>query len=296
MCDEDTVIESEDYLAHKSNLEANIGRRDFNRLAVGAAAIMMLPPVANALDVVGSDVTVKTPDGDSDCYFVHPAKGKHPGVIIWPDILGLRPAFRMMGERLAKSGYSVLVVNPYYRSARSPVIEQGASFQDTETRNKVMPYYRALSAETNVTDAKAYVSYLDNQKSVDVKRKIGTTGYCMGGPMVMRTAAAIPNRIGAGGSFHGGGLVTAEADSPHLLIKNMQADLLIAVAANDDERAPNDKEVLRETFAEAGLKAEIEVYTGAMHGWCPPDSRVYHEKQAEHAWARLLHTFDRALG
>ena len=292
MCDEDTVIESNSYLAQGTKM----GRRDFNKLAVGAAAILMLPPVANALEVVGHDVMVNTPDGDADCYFVHPAKGKHPGVIIWPDILGLRPAFRLMGERLAKSGYSVLVVNPYYRSARSPVIEPGASFQDAETRNMVMPYYSALSAETNVTDAKAYVSYLDAQNSVDVKRKIGTTGYCMGGPMVMRTAAAIPERIGAGGSFHGGGLVTNDAASPHLLIKNMQADLLIAIAANDDERAPNDKEVLRKIVAKYGLKAEIEVYEGAMHGWCPPDSRVYHEKQAEQAWARLLHIFENALG
>ena len=292
MCDEDTVIESNIYLAQESKM----GRRDFNKLALGAAAILMLPPVANALEVAGHDVVVNTPDGDADCYFVHPAKGKYPGVIIWPDILGLRPAFRLMGERLAKSGYAVLVVNPYYRSARSPVIELGASFQDAKTRNRVMPYYRALSAETNVTDAKAYVAYLDAQSAVDVKRKIGTTGYCMGGPMVMRTAAAIPERIGAGGSFHGGGLVTNYAASPHLLIKNMQADLLIAVAANDDERAPNDKEVLRATVAKYGLKAEIEVYKGAMHGWCPPDSRVYHEKQAEQAWVRLLHTFENALG
>ena len=292
MCDEDTVIESNSYLAQESKM----GRRDFNKLAVGAAAILMLPPVANALEVAGHDVVVNTPDGDADCYFVHPAKGKYPGVIIWPDILGLRPAFRLMGERLAKSGYAVLVVNPYYRSARSPVIEPGASFQDAKTRNRVMPYYRALSAETNVTDAKAYVSYLDAQNSVDVKRKIGTTGYCMGGPMVMRTAAAIPERIGVGGSFHGSGLVTNDAASPHLLIKNMQADLLIAIAANDDERAPNDKEVLRKIVAKYGLKAEIEVYEGAMHGWCPPDSRVYHEKQAEQAWARLLHIFENALG
>jgi len=291
MCDEDTVVESEDYLAQKSGMN----RRDFNKLAVGATVMMMLPPVANALDVVGHDVLVKTPDGESDCYFVHPVKGRYPAVIIWPDILGLRPAFRMMGERLAKSGYSVLVVNPYYRSARSPVIEAGASFQDEQTRNIVLPYYRALSAETNVTDAKAYVTFLDQQKPVDVKRKMGSTGYCMGGPMVMRTAASIPARIGAVGSFHGGGLVTDQPDSPHLLIGNMKADLLVAVAANDDERSPNDKEILRKSFAEAGLKAEIEVYKGAMHGWCPPDSRVYNKAQAEHAWSRLLYTFDKAL-
>lgn len=291
MCNDDTVVESADYLAQNSSLR----RRDFNKLAVGAAAIMMLPPVVNALDVVGKNVMVNTPDGHSDCYFIHPAKGKHPGVIVWPDILGLRPAFRMMGERLAKSGYSVLVVNPYYRNATSPVIELGASFQDTETRNTIMPYYRALSAATNVTDAKAYVTFLDAQKTVDTHRKMGTTGYCMGGPMVMRTAAAIPDRIGAGGSFHGGGLVTGKSDSPHLLVKDMNADLLIAVAANDDERAPDDKDVLRKTFFDAGLKAEIEVYSGAMHGWCPPDSRVYNEQQAERAWRRLLHNFEKAL-
>jgi carboxymethylenebutenolidase len=200
-----------------------------------------------------------------------------------------------MGKRLAESGYSVLVVNPYYRTARSPVVSEGASFQDESTRNTVLPMARSLSAETNVTDARAFVDFLDKQSPVDTNRKIGTTGYCMGGPITMRTAAAVPERIGAGASFHGGGLVTDRADSPHLLVPTMNAQFLFAIAANDDERDPEAKNVLRETYDKAGLAAEIEVYAGAMHGWCPPDSRVYNEPQAERAWARLLVLFENAL-
>lgn len=293
MCDEHTVEESEDYLRHSN--PTHLSRRQFGTVATGAALAAILPKVANAADVTESDVTVTTPDGDADCYFVHPTQGKHAAVIVWPDILGLRPAFRMMGKRLAESGYAVLVVNPYYRSAKSPVVAVGESFQDEQTRGKVLPMARQLTATTNVTDAKAFVSFLDQQPAVDTTRKIGTTGYCMGGPMTMRTAAAIPSRIGAGASFHGGRLVTDGDDSPHLLVPTMQAHFLFAVAANDDEREPESKNVLRETFAAAGLPAEIEVYEGAMHGWCPPDSRVYHEAQAERAWSRLLVLFEEAL-
>lgn len=291
MCDEDTVAESENYLRQQG-----ITRRAFNTLTAGVAVSMMLPSVANAVDVVELDVTVPTPDGIADCYFVHPATGKHAGVLVWPDVLGLRPAFRAMGKRLAQSGYSVLVVNPYYRNATAPVVSEGASFQDEATRNKVLPMARSLSAKTNVIDANAFVSFLDAQASVDTGRKIGTTGYCMGGPFTMRTAAAIPGRIGAGASFHGGRLVTDNPDSPHLLVPKMKASFLFAIAANDDERDPEAKNVLRKTYDEAGLPAEIEVYEGAMHGWCPPDSRVYNEAQAERAWARLLVLFETALG
>lgn len=291
MCDEDTVAESENYLRQQG-----ITRRAFNTLTAGVAVSMMLPSVANAVDVLETDVTVPTPDGIADCYFVHPATGKHAGVLVWPDVLGLRPAFRAMGKRLAQSGYSVLVVNPYYRNATAPVVSEGASFQDEATRNKVLPMARSLSAKTNVIDANAFVSFLDAQASVDTGRKIGTTGYCMGGPFTMRTAAAIPGRIGAGASFHGGRLVTDNPDSPHLLVPKMKASFLFAIAANDDERDPEAKNVLRKTYDEAGLPAEIEVYEGAMHGWCPPDSRVYNEAQAERAWARLLVLFETALG
>ena len=155
---------------------------------------------------------------------------------------------------------------------------------------------RSLNADTNVRDATAFVSFLDSQSSVDKDRKMGTMGYCMGGPMTMRTAAAAPDRIGAGASFHGGGLVTDQPDSPHLLAPQMKAHYLFAIAANDDERQPEAKDTLRETFEAAGLPAEIEVYEGAMHGWCPPDSQVYNEAQAERAWHRLLALFERALG
>ncbi len=294
MCDENTVEESERYLNTAAG-RAGISRRRFGTLTTAAAMALSLPRAANAMEVAEADVSVTTPDGEADCYFVHPGKGRHPGVIVWPDILGLRPAYRLMGKRLAESGYAVLVVNPYYRVARSPVTEPGESFQDASTRENVMPMARSLSAETNVTDAKAFVAWLDAQDAVDTGRPIGTTGYCMGGPMTMRTAAAIPDRIGAGASFHGGRLATDGPDSPHLLVPQMNASFLFAIAENDDEREPEAKNILRESFEAAGLPAEIEVYEGAMHGWCALDSRVYNEAQAERAWSRLLVLFDTAL-
>lgn len=297
MCDENTVEESERYLKAKQQADQHkgISRRRFGALTTAAAMAMALPRTANAADVTESEVTVQTPDGETDAYFVHPSTGAHPGVIVWPDVLGLRPAYRLMGKRLAESGYAVLVVNPYYRMAKAPVVQPGESFQDESTREKVLPMARALTPETNVTDAKAFVTWLDGQAAVDTGRPIGTTGYCMGGPMTMRTAAAIPDRIGAGASFHGGRLVTDSPDSPHLLVPSMQASFLFAIAENDDEREPEAKNVLRESFDAAGLDAEIEVYQGAMHGWCALDSRVYNEAQAERAWSRLLALFETAL-
>lgn len=291
MCDNHTVEENEEYL----RLARKMNRRQFGRLGAGAALMLMLPPVLNAQDVMEMDVEIETPDGTADCYFVHPSTGSHAAVLIWPDILGLRPAFRAMGKRMAQSGYSVLVVNPFYRSARSPVVAEGASFQDPAVAAIVRPMAGQLNATTHVTDARAFVTWLDQQSAVDSNRKIGTMGYCMGGPIVMRTAASLPDRIGAGGSFHGGGLATSAADSPHLGIPNMDAHMLIAVAANDDAREPETKDVLREAFAAADVEAEIEVYEGANHGWCVPDSAVYHEAQAERAWGRMLAIFETAL-
>jgi len=286
MCERDHFLE---------DLEKYMTRRQFGVLAAGAGLMMLLPHTANALDVVESDVEITTPDGVCDAYFVHPASGAHAAVLVWPDILGLRPAFRQMGKRLAESGYAVLTVNPFYRQQRSPVVPEGATFAQESTRNIVIPLYQTLNADTHVTDAKAFVAWLDQQPAVDTSRRIGTTGYCMGGPIVMRTAAAVPERMGAGASFHGGGLVTDGPDSPHLLVPQMQASFLIAVAENDDEKEPEAKNVLRETFDAAGLHAEIEVYAGAAHGWCPPDSAVYNEAQAERAWSRLLALFESAL-
>ena len=291
MCNEDTLRDAEDYLRRSGNLT----RREFGALSVGTGLAMLLPRAAAALEVTAANVEVATPDGTADCYFVHPASGAHPGVLIWPDALGLRPAFEQMGRRLAESGYAVLVVNPYYRSASAPVVDEGASFRDEATRKTIMPLMHSLSAKTNVTDARAFVGFLDAQDAVAGDRKMGTMGYCMGGSITMRTAAALPDRIGAGASFHGGRLVTDAPDSPHLLVGEMQAHYLFAVAENDDKKDPKAKTVLREAFAAAGLPAEIEVYAGTLHGWCPPDSAVYNEAQAERAWSRLLTLFETAL-
>jgi len=290
MCDEHTQKDVEDYLRR-----SGVTRRQFGKLSAAAGLGMMWPPVANAQGVAESNVNVTTPDGVSDCYFVRPSSGQHAAVLVWPDILGLRPAFRAMGKRLAQSGYSVLVVNPFYRDARSPVVGEGASFGQQETRDIVLPMAGNLNAETHFTDARAFVSFLDQQSAVDASRKIGTTGYCMGGPMVMRTVAAVPDRLGAGATFHGGGLASAADNSPHLLIPNTTAQMLHCIAANDDESDPEAKNTLREAYAAAGIAAEIEVYEGTMHGWCPPDSQVYHEAQAERAWSRLLALFETAL-
>ena len=273
-----------------------VTRREFGMFTAGAGMMMLLPRVADAVDVTESDVEITTPAGVADGYFVHPSGGAHAAVLIWPDILGLRPAFRQMGRRLAESGYSVLVVNPYYRTKHAPVVPEGASFADEATRNIVLPLYKTLNPDTQVTDAKAFVAWLDAQPAVDTQRKIGTMGYCMGGPIVMRTAAAVPDRIGAAASFHGGGLVTDTPDSPHLLVPQMRAQFLIAIAESDDEKEPETKNALRETFAAANLPAEIEVYAGAAHGWCPPDSPVYNEPQAERAWSRLLVLLENVMG
>jgi carboxymethylenebutenolidase len=267
-----------------------VTRKQFG-VMLGAGMAMMLPRVANAAAVTESDVNVKTPDGTADCYFVHPASGTAPGVLVWPDIFGLRPAFRQMGKRLAESGYSVLVVNPFYRAKKAPTADQGAATPIAQ----VAPLMQALTETTHMTDAKAFIGWLDQQSPVAKNRKMGAQGYCMGGPIALRTAAAVPDRIGAVGSFHGAALVTTMPNSPHLQAAKSKAQFLIAIAANDDMRSPNDKTALKDTFAKANLPAEIEVYAGSMHGWCPPDSTVYNEALAEKAWTRLLALYGKAL-
>ena len=287
MCDLRTDADATKHLRAKG-----LTRREFGAVSAGAGLAMLLPRAANAQAVTEAEIDVTTPDGACDSYFVHPSSGAHPGVLIWPDAFGLRPAKREMAKRLAESGYSVLVVNPYYRSQRAPVVD---TTDFAAVRETLMPLMGGLDTDTNVRDARAFVSFLDSQSSVDSNRKMGTMGYCMGGPMTMRTAAALPDRIGAGASFHGGGLVTDQPNSPHLLVPQMTAHYLFAIAENDDENQPEAKDVLRDTFEAAGLPAEIEVYEGALHGWCPPDTQVYHEAQAERAWDRLLALFERAL-
>ena len=263
-------------------------RRKFGLLALGASLVAMLPRFSRAAETTGEEVEIKTPDGVADAYIVHPSKGKFPAVLIWPDIFGLRPAFRDMATRLAESGYTVLVVNPFYRTHKAPTSPEHADFDDPPTRDALMTLRNSLTPTTASVDANAFVSYLDTHPSVDTTRKIGTTGYCMGGPLVLRTAAARADRIGAAATFHGGGLVTKDPDSPHLLIAKTKAHYLIAIAANDDEKDPDAKTVLRERFERAQLPAEVEVYAGTQHGWCPTDSKVYNRDQAEKAWSRLL--------
>jgi carboxymethylenebutenolidase len=266
-----------------------VTRRQFGVL-LGAGVSMMLPRAANAVTVTGSDVSITTPDGTCDAFFVHPATGQAPAVLVWPDIFGLRPAFRDMGKRLAESGYAVLVVNPFYRVKKAPTAEQGGATPIDQVR----PLAQGLNEATHMTDARAFIAWLDQQKPVARSRTVGTQGYCMGGPMAFRTAAAVPDRVGAVASFHGGGLATTAPNSPHLQAAATKAQFLIAVAENDDKRNPTEKDTLRETFTKANLPAEIEVYAAA-HGWCPPDSRVYNEPLAEKAWARLLALYVKAL-
>ena len=297
MCDDITEFENQGFY------KKQITRREFSLLAGGAAISLAFAGCApgeaattkSGDAITESDVEISTPDGTADAYFAHPSSGAHAAVLIWPDIVGLRPAFKMMAKRLAGDGYAALVVNPYYRQVKGPLVEVGQSFRDPGVREKIIPFARALSQDTNRTDARAFVKWLDAQAAVDTSRQIGTTGYCMGGPMTMITAATVPDRIGAGASFHGGRLATDRPDSPHLLIPTMTADYLIAVAENDDERSPETKDILRAAFDATDNKAEIEVYTGTQHGWCPPDSAVYDEAAANKAWERKLALFERAL-
>jgi carboxymethylenebutenolidase len=286
MCDQDHFEDDK----QKYEALGLVTRRQFGVL-VGAGISMTLPQAKNAVAVSESDVTVKTPDGTADCYFVHPSSGTAAAVLFWPDIFGLRPAMRQMGKRLAESGYAVLVVNPFYRVQKAPTAPKGAATPIAE----VFPLAKGLTETTHLADAKAFIGWLDQQKAVATNRKVGTQGYCMGGPIAFRTAAAVPDRVGAVASFHGGGLVTDQPNSPHLQAAKTKAHFLVAIAANDDQRAPNDKTVLKETFSKASLPAEIEVYENAAHGWCPPDSGVYNEPQAEKAWSRLLALYGKAL-
>lgn len=284
MCDKDHFADS----VAEYEARGLVTRRQLGVL-LAAGATMILPELANAQATSEREVEIKTPDGICDAYFVHPASGAAPAVLVWPDIFGLRPAMRTMGKRLAASGYSVLVVNHFYRNGKPNAT--GAT-----PIPEMLPFRKGMSAATDMADAKAFIAWLDSQPQVNKNRKVGVHGYCMGGPMSFHTASAVPNRIGAVASFHGGGLVNEAAgpNSPHLLAAATKASFLIAIAENDDQRRPDDKTVLRETFDKAKLAAEIEVYQGA-HGWCPPDTLVYNEPAAEKAWSRLLGLYGKAL-
>ena len=290
--------------AKPSARAGDLARRDFVAFSVAAGLTTAAESAAGAaLDVVEKDVVIKTPDGTCDAAFIHPKSGSHPAVLIWPDAFGLRPAMRDMGKRLAAEGYSVLVPNPFYRVSKPPFTDaSNFDFGKPEDRAKLAPLMQSVNAPGNAEkDATAYVAFLDTQKEVDKAKKVGTQGYCMGGALVIRTAAALPDRVGAGASFHGGGLVTNQPTSPHLLAPKIKARLYIAVASNDDARQPDAKDKLKEAFAAAKVPAEIEVYPDALHGWCVPDmpmqngKPLYSKPDAERSWNKLLALYKAGL-
>jgi carboxymethylenebutenolidase len=284
---------------------SDVTRRDFVTLSIaaGLAAAHAEAQGQPAMAVTERDVTIKTPDGTCDAAFIHPASGTHAAVIVWPDAFGLRPVMRDIGKRLAGSGYAVLVPNPFYRVAKSPVFGDisNFSFSNPTDRAKIQPLMASATAAGNAEkDAAAFVAFLDAQPQVSTSRKIGAQGYCMGGPLTIRTLAAVPDRMGAGASFHGGGLVTDAPDSPHRLAPRIKGRVLIAIASNDDARQPAAKDELRTAFAAAKVPAEIEVYKG-LHGWCVSDmplaegKPIYDQPEAERAWARLLALYKAGL-
>ncbi|MEL7482356.1 MAG: dienelactone hydrolase family protein [Pseudomonadota bacterium] len=297
MCDETTDRELEAYLKRKG-----LTRRGFTVGASAAFAAGGLSHLAYAQPSLEPgtrtevEVSIPTPDGTADALFIHPNTGAHAAVIFWPDIHGVRPAFFDMARRLADAGYSVLAVNPYYRTHSGRLFFDGETFRDPGGRERVAPHYTALSPETVRTDAKALTAWLDAQPAVDTARGIGAVGFCMTGSWTLRAAAEVPSRIKAPCSFHGGGLVTDEADSPHLLAGQMTGGVLIAIAENDHERQPEAEGALITAFAEADVPAEIEVYADALHGWVPTDSGAYNPEQSERAWSRMLALFEAQLG
>lgn len=258
----------------------------------GRLAVAMPPQTAEAaVAVTESEVAIETPDGTCDAYFVRPSSGAAPGVLFWPDIFGLRPALRQMGKRLAQEGYSVLVVNPFYRTTKASATDEPLAIPPS---GPILERVQTITAKTDSMDTKAFVAWLDQQPSVAKSRKIGTHGYCLGGTSALRAAAAVPDRIGAAAAFHGYKLVTTNPDSPHLLAARSKASLLVAIGSDDDKESPNDKDVMKDTFAKADRPAEIEVYEG-FHGWCIPDFPIYDQAQAGKAWARLLALYSKAL-
>jgi len=272
-----------------------VSRRAFV-VSSAATAVLSSASAAAQAKVVEKDVNVPMASGVSDSALFYPeGKGPWPGVLVWTDILGLRPVFREMGRRLAAEGYVVLVPNPFYRNAKAPIVDGSFDFSKPEDRAKVMPMAAALTAEANINDAKSYVVFLDQQSQTDKKKKMGVQGYCMGGPLTFRTAATQADRIGAAATFHGGGLVTDKPESPHLLIPKMKAEVLCCVADNDDKRDPAAKDKLKEAFAAAHLKATVEVHEGCNHGWTVRGSQVYNEAGAERAWAELTALYKRNL-
>lgn len=288
MCDELTIADDDANAATRG-----LSRRQFAAVsAAGAAAAMAgaQQAIAAGAALKESAVAITTPDGQCDAFFVHPATGKHPGIIVWPDIAGSRDAYKVMARRLASDGYAVLLVNHYYRTAKAPLLNSLAEWRTPAGGEKLKPAIAAITTPGIISDSKAFVGWLDKQAAVDTKRKIGSAGYCMTGSYTVRTAAANPDRVTACASFHGGGLVGDAADSPNKLIGATKAGFLFAIAKNDDARSPGDKDALKAAAASAGRPAEVEVYN-ADHGWCTLDAPSYDKGEADRAYARQLALF-----
>jgi carboxymethylenebutenolidase len=292
MCDNSTEQDIQRFTEQGGKLN----RRQFNQMLVLGTLSAVLPQFAVADEsIMQQQVSVKTPHGTADCLFSAPKTGSHPAVVMWPDIKGRRAAFDMMGQRLAAQGYAVLVVNPFYRDVSGAALPEGIEFPAPEARKILSPMRAKLTQQAVVSDAEAFFAFLDQQSAVDTKRQGALMGYCMSGAFTMFAAAAMPKRIGAIASFHGGGLATDNADSPHHTVVESDALALHAIAENDNERSPEMQPMLKEAYRAAGLTAHIEVYPDTLHGWTPPDSKVYNEKQAERAWQQTLALFKQAL-
>lgn len=286
----------------REDASSDFSRRDFIAMAAAAGVVAATDSASAAMPVTEADVNIKTPDGTCDAAFIHPTSGSHAGVIVWADAFGLRPAMRDIGKRIAAEGYSVLVPNPFYRVKPGPAVSDVTSFNFQTDMPKIQPLMASINAPGNCEkDAAAFIAWLDQQKQVNTSKKIGTQGYCMGGPLVLKTCATVPDRVGAGGSFHGGGMVTDKPDSPHLLAAKIKGRMYFGIASNDDTRQPDAKDKLRESFAAAHVPAEIEVYSGALHGWCVPDmplqngQPIYNKPDAERAWGKLVALYKAGL-
>jgi carboxymethylenebutenolidase len=279
-----------------------ISRREFNALSIAAGvAAATGASGATAAQMMDRDVQVTTAAGVCDAALIHPSGGSWPGVILFPDVFGLRPTMRDMAKRLAADGFTVLVPNPFYRTTKAPGLSTDIDFNNPADRAKIDTLRAPLTSDAVMQDATAYVKFLDSQSTVNKKAKMGVFGYCMGGPMTLQAAASNPDRIGAGASFHGGGLVTDKPDSPHLLVPKIKAQYYVGIAMNDDQRQPDAKTTLDEAFKAANLQAKIEVYDGCLHGWCvkdmpnpPGKPPIYNEAQAERAWGELVSLYKRA--
>jgi carboxymethylenebutenolidase len=292
-------------MADEPDQKTDISRRDFVTLSVAAGFGLAAGTTSEAaVPVVEDNATITTSDGTCDAAFIHPTTSAHPGVLIWPDAFGLRPVMREIGKRIAGEGYSVLVPNPFYRLAKAPVFDDPSKFNFANQTD--MARLQSLMGSINAPgaaerDATAFIAWLDMQRQVDTGKKIGTQGYCMGGPLVVKTAATVPNRVGAGASFHGGGLVTDQPTSPHLLAPNIKARMYFGVASNDDMRQPDAKVKLKQAFEAAKVPVEVELYPMALHGWCIRDmpfaegKPIYKMDDAEHAWAQLVTLYAGAL-